>query len=118
MINALRACLYEYGHAVPQGIQKIKRIAEIVEALNSDLPVLMREECVELLEQITEQAVVINAGTSQIKALAAGVDTARRLQTIPGIGPLIALAAEAITPPMESFKCGRDFAAWLGLVPR
>lgn len=43
---------------------------------------------------------------------------ARRLQTMPGIGSLTAMAVEAFAPPMESFRCGRDFAAWLGLVPR
>src|SRR3546814_20270781 len=53
-----------------------------------------------------------------MKVLAAEADTARRLQTIPGAGPLTALAVEAFAPPMESFRCGRDFAAWLGLVPR
>ena len=118
LINALRACLYEYGHAVPQGAHQIKRISEILNAPNSDLPELMREECADLLEQIAEQTVRINARTAKIKALAAEADAARRLQTIPGVGPLTALAVEAFAPPMESFKCGRDFAAWLGLVPR
>ena len=118
LVNALRACLYEYGHAVPQGIHQIKRIAEILDAPNSDLPDLMREECRELLEQIAEKTVRINARTGKIKALAAEADTARRLQTIPGVGPLTALAVEAFAPPMENFRCGRDFAAWLGLVPR
>jgi len=118
MVNALRACLYEYGHAVPQGIHQIKRIAEILDAPNSDLPDLMREECRDLLEQIAEKTVRINARTGKIKALAAEADTARRLQTIPGVGPLTALAVEAFAPPMENFRCGRDFAAWLGLVPR
>jgi transposase len=56
--------------------------------------------------------------SDQIKKLAAETDTARRLQTIPGVGPLTALAVEAFAPSMENFKCGRDFAAWLGLVPR
>ena len=37
---------------------------------------------------------------------------------MPGVGPMIALAVEAFAPAMESFRCGRDFAAWLGLVPR
>ncbi len=60
----------------------------------------------------------INARTDKIKTLAAEADTARRLQTVPGVGPLTALAFEAFAPPMASFKCGRDFAAWLGLVPR
>ena len=118
LVNALRACLYEYGHVVPQGIQQIHRIAEILKAPNSDLPDLMREECRDLLDQIAEQTARINARTEKIKALATEADTARRLQTIPGVGPLTALAVEAFAPPMENFRCGRDFAAWLGLVPR
>jgi transposase len=118
LVNALRACLYEYGHIVPQGLHQIKRIEVILDAPNSDLPALMREECRDLLKQIAEQTVRINARTGKIKALAAEADTARRLQTIPGVGPLTALAIEAFAPPMESFRCGRDFAAWLGLVPR
>jgi transposase len=118
LVNALRACLYEYGHVVPRGIHQIKRIAEILDAPNSDLPDLMREECRDLLEQIAEKTVRIDARTGKIKALAAEADTTRRLQTIPGVGPLTALAVEAFAPPMESFRCGRDFAAWLGLVPR
>lgn len=118
LVNALRAYLYEYGHVVPQGIHQIKRIEEILDSPNSDLPNLMREECRDLLEQITEKTVRINVRTCKIKALAAQADTARRLQTIPGVGPLTALAVEAFAPPMENFRCGRDFAAWLGLVPR
>ncbi|MEJ6012205.1 IS110 family transposase [Novosphingobium aquae] len=118
LVNSLRAGLYEYGHVIPQGIHQIGRIEEILGAPNSDLPDLMREECRDLLEQIAEKTVRINARTAKIKALAAEADTARRLQTIPGVGPLTALAVEAFAPPMESFKCGRDFAAWLGLVPR
>jgi transposase len=118
LVNALRACLYEYGHVVAQGIHQIKRIEEILDAPNSDLPALMREECRDLLEQIAEKTRRIDARTSKIKALAAEADTARRLQTIPGVGPLTALAVEAFAPPMENFRCGRDFAAWLGLVPR
>ena len=51
-------------------------------------------------------------------AQAALTPTARRLQTMPGVGPMTALAVEAFAPAMETFKCGRDFAAWLGLVPR
>jgi hypothetical protein len=42
----------------------------------------------------------------------------RRLMSIPGIGPICATALEALAPPPETFVKGRDFAAWLGLVPR
>ncbi|MBS3997342.1 MAG: transposase [Hydrogenophaga sp.] len=50
--------------------------------------------------------------------MAEQTDTARRLQTMPGVGPLTALAVEAFGPTMETFRRGRDFAAWLGLVSR
>jgi transposase len=118
LVNALRASLYEFGYVVPQGFRQIKRIAEILEAPNSDLPDLMREECRDMVEQIAEQTNRINARTAKIQALANEADTARRLQTIPGVGPITALAVEAFAPAMENFSCGRDFAAWLGLVPR
>ena len=118
LVNALRAGLYEYGHAVPQGIRQIRQIEEILCDPNSDLPDLMREECLELLKQIAETTVRIDARTAKIKALSADDDTARRLQTMPGIGPMTALAVEAFAPPMNCFRHGRDFAAWLGLVPR
>ena len=84
LINALRSTLYEYGHIVPQGIRQIGRIEEILRAPHSDLPDLMLDECTDLLEQITEQTARINTRAEKIKALAAEVDTARRLQTIPG----------------------------------
>jgi transposase len=45
-------------------------------------------------------------------------DTPKRLMTIPGIGPVIATAVEALAPPVETFDRGRDFAAWMGLTPR
>ena len=118
LVNALRACLYEFGHVVPQGIHHLSRIKDILDGSNSDLPELMREECGDLMKQIAEKTVRIDVRTAKIKALAAEADSARRLQTIPGVGPLTALAVEAFAPPMESFRSGRDFAAWLGLVPR
>jgi transposase len=45
-------------------------------------------------------------------------ETAKRLQSMPGMGPITAAAIEAFAPPMATFKRGRDFAAWLGLVPK
>lgn len=118
LINALRATLYEYGYVVPQGAANLKRIVEIVEAETSDLPELAREEARDLIEQIAEKTDRIDTKARKIAAQAAQTPTARRLQTMPGVGPMTALAVEAFAPPMETFKCGRDFAAWLGLVPR
>lgn len=118
LINALRASLYEFGHVVPQGIHQIKRIEAILDDTNSDLPELMREECRDLLDQIAVLTARIEARTVKVRVLSAERDIARRLQTMPGVGPLTALAIEAFAPPMENFRGGRDFAAWLGLVPR
>ena len=118
LTNALRAMMYEYGHAVPQGPVHLKRIVEIIEAENSDLPELVHEEGRDLIKQIAEKTARIEAGTKKIAAMAALAPTARRLQTMPGVGPITALAIEAFAPAMATFKCGRDFAAWLGLVPK
>ena len=118
LVNALRSVLYEQGHSFPIGIVHLKRISVLLDDPDNDLCSLVLEECLDLMEQIIEKAVHIDAKTSKIKALSAKTDTARRLQTMPGIGPLTALAIEAFAPSMESFKCGRDFAAWLGIVPR
>jgi transposase len=115
LVNALRAILYEYGDVVPQGIQNLTRIADIVKDPKHVLPVLVREECQDLIAQINEQTDRIKAKTAQLEKLATETETVRRLQTMPGIGPL---TVEAFAPDMASFKRGRDFAAWLGLVPR
>lgn len=53
----------------------------------------------------------------RLRRVARDNETSVRLQTMPGIGPVTAAAIEAFAPPMATFKRGRDFAAWLGLVP-
>lgn len=117
-VNALRAALYEWGHIIPQGIQHIGRIREILDATNSDLPALMCEECLAMLDYIKTLNGLVDARTAKIKELAAATPVAQRLQTMPGVGPMVAMAVETFAPGMESFRSGRDFAAWLGLVPR
>ena len=56
--------------------------------------------------------------TASIKRITRSDDTARRLMTIPGIGPISAMALTALAPPKESFEKGRDFSAWVGLTPK
>jgi transposase len=118
LVNALRSILYEHGHVAPRGIAHLRRIEAILVEPSSDLPQLVREECQDLLEQIAEKTTRIEAKTAKAKTLSQTNDAARRLQTMPGVGPQIALAFSSFAPPMESFRRGRDFAAWLGLVPR
>ena len=117
-VNALRALLYEHGHVFSIGTRHLDRMTALAKDEPSDLPVLIREECQDLLAQIAEKTARIAERTAKLKALAARADRARRLQTMPGVGPLTAVAVEAFGPDMAQFKTGRDFAAWLGLVPR
>ena len=118
LANALRAHLYEFGYTLPQKLRSIGQVQTIVDDPATSLPDLVREECRDLLEQIAEKTARIAAREKRIATLAKQTDAARRLQTMPGVGPLTALAVEAFAPDMASFRCGRDFAAWLGLVPR
>lgn len=90
----------------------------IVEDVDIDLPELVRDECRDLLAQIDEKTARIEEKTKRLIELSRQSDNARRLQTMPGVGPMIAMAVEAFAPAMENFQCGRNFAAWLGLVPR
>jgi hypothetical protein len=83
LVNALRAVLYEFGHAVPKGIGNIKRFDAILEEPHSDFPALVRDECRGLVKQIAEQTTRIDARTKTAKEMAATADTARRLQTMP-----------------------------------
>lgn len=116
--NALRALLYEHGHVFPIGMRHLSRMTALVKDETVDLHALIREECLDLLAQIAEKTARITERAAKLKTLAAESDRARRLQTMPGVGPLTAVAVEAFGPDMAQFKTGRDFAAWLGLVPR
>ncbi len=117
-VNALRALLHEHGHVFPQGTRNLSRMKILVEDETTDLHALIREECMDLLAQISEKTRRIIERTTKLKMLATESDRARRLQTMPGVGPLTAIAVEAFGPDMTQFKTGRDFAAWLGLVPK
>ncbi|SNT09728.1 IS110 family transposase [Antarctobacter heliothermus] len=117
-VNALRALLYEHGHVFPVGMRYLDRITALVDEETSGLPALIREECQDLLAQIAEKTARVTERTAKLKALASQSDRARRLQTMPGVGPMTAVAVEAFGPDMAQFKTGRDYAAWLGLVPR
>lgn len=118
LVNAIRSICYEYGHVVPVGIRQVKRIAAILDEPNCDLPGLVQDECRDILAQIAEKTVQIDAKTRKANELMASADIAKQLQTMPGVGPMTALAITAFVADIESFGRGRDFAAWLGLVPR
>jgi transposase len=117
-INALRGNLAEFGVIAPKGPANLKRLRTVVDDPETSLPgpvVALAQMALEQIDEITER---IDAIERDIKQLARRQDSSRRLTTIPGVGQICATAVEAFAPPMESFKSGRDFAAWLGLTPR
>ena len=118
LVNAVRSMLYEFGHIFPIGIAQLKRMEALIGDPDCGLPKLIITECEDLLTQIAEKTKRIDEKTKSLKSLASQTDITRRLQTMPGVGPLVALAVEVFAPDMAQFENGRAFAAWLGLVPR
>ena len=117
-INALRGHLAEFGVVAPQGTAAVRRLAGVLEDGDSALPGAVLELGRLLLERIDELDEKIYGLDKKLRASAREDEETARLMTIPGIGPITALAIQAFAPPMESFRRGRDFSAWLGLVPR
>jgi transposase len=117
-INALRGHLAEYGWVVPKGVPHVDRLIARVEDPAEALPPAARTillVLVSTLRTLDQQIAVLD---EEIAARARHDPIARRLMTIPGIGPITATAIVALAPSHESFKSGRHFAAWLGLTPR
>ena len=117
-INTLRGHLAEFGIIAPQGPAHIGRLAAQVNASDESLPEPVRVFCWILRDEIKALADRIAELNTEIKGRARQDKTARRLMTIPGIGPVCAAALEALATPVDVFKTGRDFAAWMGLTPR
>ncbi|WP_104020531.1 IS110 family transposase [Roseovarius nitratireducens] len=117
-INALRAHLAEQGIVAPVGPAHIGRLAAVVEGDGETLPAAVRELAHLLLNQIADLSGKIAGLDAELRRRAGSDDTARRLTTIPGVGPITAAAITTFAPPMETFSKGRDFAAWVGLTPR
>ncbi len=118
LINALRAHLAEFGCLAPRKAVHVKKLAEALNAPNSDLPPVVLQLGQIYLEQIALLTNRIQSLEKQLRIEANQDKAAQRLQTMPGIGPITAMAVTAFAPSMSTFRRGRDFAAWLGLVPK
>ena len=112
-INALRGHLAEYGVVAPQGRARIRQLAGTLEDGNCGLPEAVIELGRLLLGRIGELDDKIDGLDRKLRASARQHGDGAAV-TIPGIGPITALALQAFAPPMESFRHGRDFSAWVG----
>jgi transposase len=117
-INALRGHLAEYGHVAPQGPAHIDSLIAVVDDPTSSVPENARVILQVLIRTLEALGTQLKALDGEITRRAKTDPVARRLMTIPGIGPVAATAIAALVPAPEGFRAGRDFAAWLGLTPR
>ena len=118
MINALRGHLAEHGLVAARGPAHLKRLAEATSDEDIALPDDVRELGRLYLEQIDGLSARVAELDGKMKRAASEAGLARRAQTMPGVGPVTALAIETFAPDLTTFRRGRDFAAWLGLVPK
>jgi transposase len=118
LANAMRGLATEFGLVVPRGLSRLEELAALVEA-DEEFPRQARGVFAGLLEQWRATADRIKALEAEIVAHARRDDAARRLATVPGVGPITAsLIAATVGDNVGAFRSARHFAAWLGLVPR
>lgn len=117
--NALRAHFAEYGTIAPQGQAGLGKLVETALDAGDEasLPQAAREALAMLAAQLRDTEAKIEALDREILACHRANADSQRVATIPGIGPLIASALVAAIGDANRFKNGRQFAAWLGLVP-
>lgn len=116
LANAIRAHLGEFGLVVPKGVHNMGRLVK--EAAAADLPPEARMPLDLLVGQFTDTKARIDAITADLRRAAEADETARRLQTMPGIGPITASVLAATLPDVSAFRSARDLSAWLGLTPK
>jgi transposase len=119
LVNALRAHLAEFGVIAPQGLRNVGKLIGIVRnEEDARLPGAARQVLQVLAAQIEQLETAIAELETQLMAWHKSNPVSQRLATIPGIGPIIATAIAATVVEPNGFRSGREFAAWLGLVPR
>ncbi len=108
LINALRGHLRELGQVAPQGAANIRKLVALVGSHDKAIPDVARECLERLISMLNQLDGQIKELDAEIVRRARSNETARRLMTVPGIGPLIATALVALAPPPETFRRGRD----------
>jgi transposase len=119
IINQIRAFLLERGIAVRQGLRFLRAELPGILATRSDA---LSPRMLRILEDLSADWRRLDARieglSSEIEALARQDKGCERLMTVPGIGPIISSAMVAAIGTGDAFSKGRDFGAWLGLVPK
>lgn len=119
IVNMIRGQLAEFGIDIPQGLGRALGLARQIAAKQAtpEVPAMASQVLGLLCAQVLDTHARLQAIDRSIMALQRTDDVARRLSTIPGIGPVGATALAATVADPKQFRSGREFAAWLGLTP-
>jgi transposase len=119
LVNMIRGLLAEFGMDIPEGLERALGLARQIAAKEAtpDVPTVAMQILGLLCGQVIDTHVRLQAIDRSILALQRSDEVARRLSTIPGIGPVGATALAASVADPRQFRSGREFAAWLGLTP-
>ncbi|MEH6826453.1 MAG: IS110 family transposase, partial [Motiliproteus sp.] len=119
LVNQIRGLLAEYGIIINKGVAAVrKKLPRILENSENSLSVLARETFAELYDELVELDTKLKRCEQKNQTLSKSLESCKRLQDTPGIGPLTATAVFAAAGNGHDFVNGRHFSAWLGLVPR
>ena len=119
VINAIRAHLGEFGIVARVGRNGVEELLDVVADSNEERVPEVARACVGALgAQLRMLKAQILAFDRQIMAWHRSNETSKRLDAIPGVGPMLATALVASVADPKAFRSGRNFSAWIGLVPR
>jgi transposase len=119
LTNAVRAHMAEFGVIAPVGRGGVDRLRAVIEDETDERIPAEARRCLDMLAaQLKLVKLQILDNDRQVLAMARSTELGRRLMEIPGIGPLVASALVACVPDPSMFRCGRNMAAWIGLVPK
>jgi transposase len=119
VINAIRAHLAEFGIVAPVGRNGVEQLLGVVADSNDKrLPEVARACVAALGAQLRMQKAQILEFDRMIRAWHRSSEASRRLDEIPGVGPVLATALVGSVADPKAFRSGRDFSAWIGLVPK
>jgi transposase len=116
-MNRIGSILLEFGISLPKGHASMKGLFQWLVDKNQHLPPLIIFELSELHEHYQNLNERIDSQADKVERILADNEQMKQLQTVPGIGPVIASACISTVGNPNDFKNGRNFAAWIGLVP-
>lgn len=116
-VNALRCHLAEFGLVVAKGINRIDELLHLADG-DMSLPTAAKAAADVLAKTLWELDRAITEIEQKIAEAHDRSEASRLIDSVPGVGKLIASAIVAVAPDPSTFRSGRDFAAWLGLTPR